>query len=97
MVMNVEWAMQHGVPQHSPCTVPGFYGDGSIALIGPDGKQLLGAFRPGHLVVAEEAGWLPLHYAVALECGDEVVAALLEAHREVRAWQWCVEGGVLLQ
>ena len=93
--MHAAEAKRRGVAQHSPCTVREVNSYGDSYLLGPDGKQLHGQgyFRPAQLAVPEEAGWLPLHYAVALGCGEEVVAALLEAHREVSAWQWW-EGGV---
>ena len=83
-----------GVPHHRPCTVRGVsHYSGSIALVGPDGKQLhapqelQGCIQAHQLVVGKDAFWLPLHYAVALGFGKEMVAVLLEAHREVTSWQ----------
>ena len=89
------------MPRHSPCKVRDVnrharMDPDRVFLVGPDREQLFTEFMPDQLAVAEEAGWLPLHYAVALGCEEVVVAALLEAHREVSAWQWW-EGGVLLQ
>ena len=66
MIMDPARAREKGVAFYRACTVREVDSHWGIYLSGPDGKRLNGSFKPGQLAVpGEDAGWLPLHLAVA--------------------------------
>ena len=86
MIMDPAMAREKGVAFYRPCTVLGMNklpssGEVNITLTSPDGEMLRG-FKHGHLAVPEDAGWLPLHLAVAEGREEGVVRPVRDAWPE---------------
>ena len=84
MIMDLAMARKKGVAFYRDlCTVDEVGYDGrDIFLSGPDGHELRGSFKPGQLAVPKDAGWLPLHLALAEGREEGVVQQVRDAWPE---------------
>ena len=86
VMMQSSDATKYGLPsRQSPFTVRNITQNEWVTLCGPDGKELEPLPLSIGLAKAKEAGWILLHYAATLECGEEVMSRVLDAHIEVSA------------